>query len=63
MARWLLTVQDYMPTFTYIKGKAKVAANALSRNCVLTCAVSTKTPTFDTLIHTDTFKAQHNDPI
>ncbi|KAK4326756.1 hypothetical protein Pmani_002773 [Petrolisthes manimaculis] len=63
MARWLLTVQDYMPTFTYIKGKANVAADALSRNCALTCAVSTETPTFDTLTHTDIFKAQRDDPM
>lgn len=51
MARWLLTVQDYIPTFTYIKGKANVAADALSRNCAPICAVSTETPTFDTLTH------------
>ncbi|KAK4321239.1 hypothetical protein Pmani_007963 [Petrolisthes manimaculis] len=63
MARWLLTVQNYMPTFTYIKGKANVAADALSRNCALTCAVSTETPTFDTLTHTDNFKAQRDDPM
>ncbi|KAK4307194.1 hypothetical protein Pmani_020169 [Petrolisthes manimaculis] len=63
MARWLLTVLDYMPTFTYIKGKANVAADALSRNCALTCAVSTETPTFDTLTHTDNFKAQRDDPM
>ncbi|KAK4322805.1 hypothetical protein Pmani_006471 [Petrolisthes manimaculis] len=63
MARWLLTVQDYMPTFTYIKEKANVAADALSRNCALTCAVSTETPTFDTLTHTDIFKAQRDDPM
>ncbi|KAK3871070.1 hypothetical protein Pcinc_023716 [Petrolisthes cinctipes] len=59
MSHWLLTVQDYMPTFTYIKGKANVAADALSCNC----AVSTETPTFDTLTHTDIFKAQRDDPM
>ncbi|KAG0727197.1 hypothetical protein GWK47_035137 [Chionoecetes opilio] len=55
-------IQDFMPEFAYIQGKANVAADALSRNCALTCPVTTQTSTFDTLSHDDLYTAQCNDP-
>ncbi|KAG0726890.1 hypothetical protein GWK47_035678 [Chionoecetes opilio] len=58
----VLTIQNFMPEFAYIQGKANVAADALSRNCALTCPVATQTSTFDTLSHDDFYTAQGNDP-
>ena len=62
MARRLLTIQDLMPDFAYIKGKYNVADNALSLNCALTSLVATQTSTFDALSHANLFTAQRNDP-
>ncbi len=32
LARWYLTIQQFEPTLKYLPGKAKTAADALSRN-------------------------------